>query len=1550
MGALAFFMGGCARERTTAEDALGEAETELSRCPSNPEPPSGSRIVTADVVAIDQVYVYNRFGSFNPGGMIYALKRDVVPIDPGKPIGPGNAMLREDKRPRPLVLRANVGDTLTIRFTNWLAPERVDEDQPFTRQASVHVNGLEVLDLASLGGNVGKNPSALAKPGETRVYRLFAAREGTFFMHSGGAMTGGEGLGGQTVQGLFGAVNVEPVGAVWYRSQVTAAQLAAASRPQRNADGTPRIDYDAEDAQGVPILRILDDQNQIVHSDLNAIVAGYDVTDVGTPSSVDQGVFREMTIVFHDELNAVQAFPELDEPQFHGVRDGFAINYGAAGLGAELLANRKRIGPTKNCVECRFEEFFLSSWAGGDPALNVEKNANGVAERALFPDDPSNVHHAYLGDPVRMRNLHGGPKETHVFHLHAHQWLHTPNGDKSTYLDSQTLGPAGAYTYDINYGGAGNRNFTAGDAIFHCHLYPHFAQGMWELFRVHDVFESGTPDRNLPDGEIAQGTPNPALVPLPERAMPPMPTPEFRGYPFYVGAIAGHRPSQPPLDIEFDGGLQRHLITKVQQAELGARGQFDVEILKANVKLLPPTGTPPEKRAMDFHAGAFPGSQPFTTIYGFPARSYPAFTPEGAPARFVVNGHAPQPGAPYADPCPAGSPERDYRAAYVQLDGVVNQAGWHDKQMRITVLEGDAAATLNKTRPPEPFFVRANSGECINYAATNLLPDSLAPDDFQIFTPTDVVGQHIHLVKFDVTSSDGSGNGWNYEDGTLGAQSVQEIIDAANAAGGAFAADGDLQPGMGDGRVYLRARANPRVPLAQPGAQTTVQRWWADPLLDKQGHDRTIRTCFSHDHFAPSSHQHHGLYAALVIEPAGSTWRDPGTGQLFGTRPDGGPTSFRADILTPAASDSYREFNLALADFAIVYDAYDKPVNPPNFLEVALPIAIAHKGVPTPEAISAGDPGTMLINYRNEPLPLRLAKRKADGTFNLKPGPEGKMENVFRSAIHGDPFTPILPVYERDKVQIRLIQGAQEEQHVFSLNGRRWLHEPSDPDSGFVNTQAMGISEHFEALTQNFGTATKNADGSVDYMYQSTPTDDLWNGMWGLVRAYGKKIPSLQALPSNPPPATLAQPTPVCPANAPVRAYEVHAITAKGNLPGNRLSYNERFKLYDPDAILFVKEENLAGIRSGARKPEPLILRASAGECVEVTLVNELPQVPPKTPHWNYNPPITELFNTNQVPSSNNVSLHPQLVSYDVNLGDGANIGQNQVQTIAPGETRTYRWYAGTIVPNPADGQSYVPVEYGVVNLRDMADVVNHGMHGAVGTLIIEPQGASWVSDAGMEAQAVVQHTDGGGYARSFREHVVVFQDEIGMHSDDPRFQCQDDDLNCCTAIRNIGGEDDAEDTGHKAFNFRTEPIGARLGLPPETDPNVINDRELAAIMSSLSNGDPATPLFTARRGQQQRFRLAQPSGHARQHSFKQWGAEWPNNPFAAGSGSRVIGPNPQNFTRAARDGQGPMRPYNVVPLFGAGGKYGVTGDFLYLDQESFSYTQGLWGILRVTP
>ncbi|HXG68154.1 MAG TPA: multicopper oxidase domain-containing protein, partial [Blastocatellia bacterium] len=475
----------------------------LSATMAAAQTPTCNRTIKADVVALDQVYTYNRFGAFNPAGMVYALRRDVIPIT-GSTLSAGNVQLRPDKRPRPIVLRVNEGDCLQVTFTNLLNPSPPDNSTA-TRKASMHVNGLDYVgSIAADGANVGQNPSSLAAPGETRVYTWYAAKQGQYMLYSMGANAGGEGDLGQPGLGLFGAVNVEPKNSKWYRSQVTAQQLQAANAGT-NPNGTPKVNYEATDANNAPILNILNSTNEIVHTDINAIITDDDGVldeDCGTapPSSTCGQPFREFTVIFHDEIKAVQAFPELDAELMHGVRDGFAINYGASGLGSMVVANRKKVGPTKDCGECKFEEFFLESWAGGDPAMVVRKDpATGKAVEALYPDDPSNVHHSYLGEPVRFRNIHVGA-ETHVFHLHAHQWLQSPRDQNSTYLDSQTISPGAAFTYEINYGGSGNRNFTAGDSIFHCHLYPHFAQGMWELWRVHDTFEAGTPDRNLPDG------------------------------------------------------------------------------------------------------------------------------------------------------------------------------------------------------------------------------------------------------------------------------------------------------------------------------------------------------------------------------------------------------------------------------------------------------------------------------------------------------------------------------------------------------------------------------------------------------------------------------------------------------------------------------------------------------------------------------------------------------------------------------------------------------------------------------------------------------------------------------------------------------------------------------------------------------------------------------------------------------------------------------------------------------------------------------------------
>src|SRR5689334_6579245 len=745
-----------------------------------------------------------------------------------------------------------------------------------------------------------------------------------------------------------------------------------------------------------------------------------------------------------------------------------------------------------------------------------------------------------------------------MHHLHAHQWLQPPDDDNSTYLDSQALGPGFAFTTEIAHGGGGNRNQTVGDSIFHCHFYPHFAEGMWELWRSHDVFEAGTVldangipvagARALPDGEITAGTPTPAIVPLPTLAMAPMPTATIPGYPFFVPATAGHRPPKPPLDTIDDGGLPRHVITGGTFVSVENRLDFSKALVTATAQSIAETGTASEIAAMVYHE----------------QRLHASFKPDGTAANFVLNGLPRKPGAPFADPCiddnglATGTP-RTYKAAAFQLDIKLNKAGWHYPQSRILALWADVAPTQAGTKPPEPFFFRANTNDCITYYHTNLAPGHYEQDDFQVRTPTDIIGQHIHLVKFDVTASDGAGNGFNYEDGTFSPDEVIERIRAIRKQNACVGKDsGDPRDGT---FTCPKAKAHPF--FGTLGAQTTVQRWYVDNTLNNNGVDRTLRTVFTHDHFGPSTHQQAGLYAGLVVEPQGSVWKNPETGVTMGTRTDGGPTSWQANIIETTAANSHREFLFEFADYQLAYqpgagvDANGKPIadplrviNPPITDEVGLPFIVENGQVcpggvpaPCPEAISAADPGTFVVNYRNEPVPLRV---RDPNTNTQASGAAGDLSKVYKSNINradpqfnvqptfypaltqgvqpGDPFTPLMRVYENDKVQIRILVGAHEETHNLTINGHKWLHQPGTPqdplavnNSGYRNSQIAGISEHFEFLTGK--ESILGGRSFIDYLYQnSASVDGQWNGVWGIMRVYNGRMglkTDLLALPNN---------------------------------------------------------------------------------------------------------------------------------------------------------------------------------------------------------------------------------------------------------------------------------------------------------------------------------------------------------------------------------------------------------------------------------------------------
>jgi len=734
------------------------------------------------------------------------------------------------------------------------------------------------------------------------------------------------------------------------------------------------------------------------------------------------------------------------------------------------------------------------------------------------------------------------------------------------------------------------------------------------------------------------------------------------GYPFWIAGIedvVGQRPPSPPLDMVthgdatdansvahaktvdaalfanldpaqadgWNGGLPRGALEGYAAGGISHSTESAIDFSKtvevSRGVFYPEYGTDLERSVMAYHA----------------VRNHPTFLSDGTGATaadFVANGLLPVVGAPYHEPClddngvelrdgveghffgpgltqmldPEGMTvtgnsvfnaqhPRIYKGTNIQYDAVFNKAGYHYPQQRIISLWEDAVPIITKQKAGQPLVMRINTFDCAIYHHSNLVPEVYEIDDYQVRTPTDIIGQHIHLPKWDLTTADGSANGWNYEDGTLSPGAVRERIHALNefllTPGSAH------RVGVGSPEEFvtpgeLTAAAHPYFGSVAPvefkplwiGARTTTQRWFADPVVNTEGVDRGLGIIFTHDHYGPSTHQQIGLYATVLTEPAGSYWAHNETGQQIGDRStygdggriDGGPTGWQVAILpqpnTPAGASTlepFREFYFEYSDFQHAYEAgvyvgtgqwgeplpgagQDLPpavmnagnpdfdgtaanafrfaINPPArdqvapvfpdlVLEIANTPAVipdpANPGAfipnpnnfcptrPCPQAIDVQDPGMHVVNYRNEPVGLRIFDPLKNGP-DLKPGmqadgpagdlafalshkdfkgnpivrkfevskfntnfgtppptgpgggfqvlniqPEGgdfingtifpPLVNTPTALGPGDPFTPMLRTYAGDKIRVKMQAGGHEEEHNATIHGMKWLQAGS---------------------------------------------------------------------------------------------------------------------------------------------------------------------------------------------------------------------------------------------------------------------------------------------------------------------------------------------------------------------------------------------------------------------------------------------------------------------------------------------------------------------------
>ena len=145
-----------------------------------------------------------------------------------------------------------------------------------------------------------------------------------------------------------------------------------------------------------------------------------------------------------------------------------------------------------------------------------------------------------------------------------------------------------------------------------------------------------------------------------------------------------------------------------------------------------------------------------------------------------------------------------------------------------------------------------------------------------------------------------------------------------------------------------------------------------------------------------------------------------------------------------------------------------------------------------------------------------------------------------------------------------------------------------------------------------------------------------------------------------------------------------------------------------------------------------------------------------------------------------------------------------------------------------------------------------------------------------------------------------------------------------------------------------TEPLWKRMQHAPGTSFEDTGDFTdwWDVLSNSKVGGETQTPLYTAAPGQLIRFRLLMPGGHSRNVVFSLAGHVWDKEPYV--QNSTRLGRNTFSFVEGARMGHGPSNHFDILLRNGAGGKFSITGDYLFRDQASPGIDHGLWGILRV--
>ncbi len=614
----------------------------------------------------------------------------------------------------------------------------------------------------------------------------------------------------------------------------------------------------------------------------------------------------------------------------------------------------------------------------------------------------------------------------------------------------------------------------------------------------------------------------------------------------------------------------------------------------------------------------------------------------------------------------------------------------------------------------------------------------------------------------------------------------------------------------------------------------------------------------------------HGLVAAHVIELESSTWHDPKTG---------------------------------------------KPIRSG---------AIADIHMPSDSSVGAGQKGSfrvvVLFNIKEQSNRDNFGARKA--TINLRaepiddprsdirrPGRKGSPAYWFSSVTHGDPATPLPRAYVGDPFVIRHL-GVLDREGGIRITGHRFRLERFALAGALSDSSVPGISGRYDLVLDGGAGGPLGKPG--DFLYYNTIGRDMLGGAWGLIRVHDRWQDDLRPLPDRPsPPRGEGFPTQSAASNdkpgrnpdsalhpgdpcrgAPKQEYEVH-IRKTDILQQSRLKDLEdnraREALTVKDGVVY----SLSGQRKGY-SIEPLVLRVNHGECLVVKLHNDL--CVPQQPCLDRD--------------LKRASLHVGELLFDPQGSHGSAIGLNLDSTVAPGEKRTYRYFA--------DQELGTTIAFNLANPEDAGK-------GAFAAVIVEPEGSEYrdiVSGNLIETGVLADIVSPKQKFQKFREIVTLFHDSdpfLGANAMRYPWEARCDRSGpCSTDPGCFGGM-------FTSISYKLNPWCLRedRGAP-------------ADVYNSALHGDPGLVVAGAPRAPLM-FRVAAPWAE-QAHVFSLSGHRWPLEPGMSNS--------EQLFAQALTPGYA----FDAPVIGGFGGEYGKTGDFLLFDARMAFTQAGLWGFIRVEP